>query len=84
MCGWGWRGSGVVAAAAGERCRLRRRLDFGFFKKERKKVVTATACLKQKAWLLSVGWKFFFAIKEASQFCLTFNFELSFKKVCTC
>ena len=40
MCGWGWRGSGVVAAAAGERCRLRRRLDFGFFKKERKKVVT--------------------------------------------
>ena len=53
-------------------------------KKERKKVVTATACLKQKAWLLSVGWKFFFAIKEASQFCLTFNFELSFKKVCTC
>ena len=40
MCGWGWRGSGVVAAAAGERCRLRRRLDFGFFKKEKKKVVT--------------------------------------------
>ena len=40
MCGWGWRGSGVVAAAAGERCCVRRRrVEFGFFKKERKKVV---------------------------------------------
>ena len=41
MCGWGWRGSGCVAAAAGERsCVRRRRFDFGFFKKERKKVAT--------------------------------------------
>ena len=59
-----------VAAAAGERWRVRRRrwVEFRFFKKERKKVVTKNShCLfKQKAWLLSVGWKFFFAIKEAS------------------
>ena len=32
---------GVVAAAAGERyCLRRRRVEFGFLKKERKKVVT--------------------------------------------
>ena len=29
MCGWGWRGSGCVAAAAGERsCVRRRRVEF--------------------------------------------------------
>ena len=41
-----------VAAAAGERWHVRRRrwVEFGFFKKERKKVVTktATACLNKR------------------------------------
>ena len=76
-----------VAAAAGERLCVRRRrwVDSDSLKREKESCYKNSHCLfKQKAWLLSVGWKFFFAIKEASQFCLTFNLELSFKKVCTC
>ena len=50
-----------VAAAAGERWRVRRRrVEFGFFKKRERKLLQNSYCLlKQKAWLLSVGWKFF-------------------------
>ena len=52
---------GVVAAAAGERCCLRRRrVEFGFFQKRERKLLQNSYCLlKQKAWLLFVGWKFF-------------------------
>jgi len=65
---------GVVAAAAGERCCLRRRrVEFGFFKKRERKLLQNSYCLlKQKAWLLTAGRKSFLAIKEASQFCFTF------------
>ena len=48
-----------VAAAAGERWRVRRRrwVEFGFFKKERKKVVTktATACLNKRLGFCLLG-----------------------------
>ena len=53
-------------------------------KRERKLLQNSHCLLKQTVWRLSVGWKCFLAIKEASQFCLTFNLEWSFKKVCTC
>ena len=51
----------VVAAAAGERWRLRRRrFDFGFFKKRVRKLLQNSHCLlKQKAWLLTAGRKSF-------------------------
>ena len=50
--------SGVFAAAAGERsCVRRRRVEFGFFKKERKKVVTktVTACLNKRLGFCLLG-----------------------------
>ena len=56
-------------------------LNSDSLKREKESCYKNSHCLfKQKAWLLSVGWKFFFAIKEASQFRLTFILERSFKK----
>ena len=69
MCGWGWRGSGCVAAAAGSACVCGGGggLNSDSLKREKESCYKNSHCLfKQKAWLLSVGWKFFFAIKEAS------------------
>ena len=57
-------------------------LNSDSLKREKESCYKNSYCLlKQKAWLLSVEWKFFLAIKEASQLCLTFILEQSFKKV---
>ena len=90
MCGWGWRGSGCccccrccwwalkfAAAALGWIRLLKKGEKESCFK-------TATACLKQKAWLLTAGRKSFLAIKEASQFRFTFIIQRSFKKDSFC
>ena len=79
-----------VAAAAGERWRVRRRLDFGFFKKREKESCykTATACLNNRLGFCLLVRSLFLAIKEAGQFCLTFILQRSFKRasflICTC
>ena len=69
-----------VAAAAGERWRVRRRLDFGFFKKREKESCYSHCLLKTKG-LAFVCWvEVFLTIKEASQFRFTFIIQRLLKK----
>ena len=74
MCGWGWRGSGVVAAAAGSAVICGGGLISDSLKKRERKLLQNSHCLlKQTVWRLSVGWNCFLAIKRGKS--ILFNIQ---------
>ena len=57
MCGWGWRGSGCVAAAAGKRCCVRGGgLTSDSLKKRERKLLQNSYCLLKTRGLAFVCW----------------------------